>query len=95
MPSSYPVITSQAASKNFAKIKSEHDTLVQELSNQSSKRTAYYQQQAADMAAQNSMNMEIAKDKEAAQSDAQRNAMDFNQKQAQIDIQRASLAMKS
>jgi len=92
MPTSYPVITSKAASKHFEKMKLDHAELVSALSNQSVKANAYRQQQSANLAAENNMKMEMEKEKMASQSEAKKNDMDFALRQGEIDIKRASIA---
>lgn len=88
----YPVITSKVAQKDFEKIKSTHANILEGMANQSMKVSAYTQQKATEMAAQNSMNMEMEKAKMVADTAAQKNAMDFSIKQSEVDIKRAALA---
>lgn len=54
----------------------------------------YNQQKQANLAAQNSMKAEIEKEKMVANTEAQKNALTFQQKQSEIDVKRAALAMK-
>ena len=92
---SYPVITSKRASNDFQKIKADHEELVRSLSNQSSKVAQYRQQQSANLAAENAMRFDQEKAKQAADTQAQKNAIDFNIKQGELDVKRASIATQN
>ncbi len=86
------VITSKAAEKDFEKIKSSHVDLVQGIADQTAKVSAYNQQKSADLQAQQAMNMQMEKEKQIADTQTQKDAITFGQKQAEIDIKRASLS---
>lgn len=88
------VITSKSASRDLEKIRAQHAAIVDGISNQAVRVAAARQQKAAEMAAQNTMKMEMDKEKMASNNNAQKNALDFQAKQGDLDIKRASLAAK-
>lgn len=93
-PRTPSVITSKAAQKDLLNIQSIHSDLVRGLANQKVRVDAFNQNKAAELVAQNSMKMEMEKEKMVSDTTAQKNAMDFAQKQAELDIKRSVLSMK-
>lgn len=87
-----PVITSKIASKDFENIKAQHAELVRGIADQGIKVASYNQQKSADLQAQQTMKMQADKEKSVADTQAQKDAMTFSQKQAEIDIKRAALS---
>lgn len=86
------VVTSKPASKDFERIKANHSEILQGMAIQSDKVAQYHQQKAAELANQNAIKAEVDKQKMISNTEAQKNALDFASKQAEIDIKRAALA---
>ncbi len=85
------VITSKVADKDFEKIQSNHASILEGMSNQAIKSENYRAQKATELQAQQTQKTEMQKAKMTADTQTQKNAMDFQQKQSEIDIKRASL----
>lgn len=85
------VITSKVARDDFNKIQSDHSSLLKSMALQSQKVDMHNTNKATELAAQNSMKMEMDKAKMTASTDAQREANDFAIRQAEIDVKRAGL----
>lgn len=88
------VITSKAAQKDVADITTKHADIMAELANHTVRVQGVQQQRAAQMQANQAMQVGMQKDKAAADSEAQNTAIDFALRQAEIDIKRSALAMK-
>lgn len=88
------VITSKAAQKDFLNIQAKHLDIVQGLTNQSVRVAAVAQQKQAELAAQNAMNAEMEKERIAANTESQKTALDFAQRQGELDVKRAALSLK-
>lgn len=73
-------------------IKSRHADMLTGMSVQALKVSAYNQQKSAEMQNENSMKMEMDKEKMAADTTSKKNEMDFQIKQAEIDVKRAALS---
>ena len=85
------VITSRMAARDFEKIKASHADLVTGISNQQMKVNAYRQQKAAEMQNQNVMQQEMETAKMTANSNDMKTALDFQQRQAELDVKRSAL----
>lgn len=90
----YPVITSKAAQKDFMKIQTEHADLVRGMADQQVRVATYNQQKAAELANKNAMESEMKKAEMVANTQIQKDAMAFAQKNAELDVKRAALSMK-
>lgn len=86
------VITSKPAQRAFMDIKDKHAVLLQDLTAHKAVVDNRKQQKAAAEQSQLEMNHELAKAKMVADTQAQKNALDFQQKQAELDVKRAALA---
>lgn len=86
------VVTSKPAQKDLEKIKTAHADLVTGMMNQKMRMDAYNQQKAVETTNQNVMQNELEKERMTAQSAAEKNAMDFQIKQSELEIKRAALA---
>jgi hypothetical protein len=85
------VITSKAAMADMNKIKSAHANILEGMASQQMKMVAYNQQKNAELQAKQTMQMQMDKEKTIANTQAQKDAMDFSAKQAELDIKRAAL----
>lgn len=85
------VITSRAASKDMERIKTVHADLLTGLSDHQMKVEGYRQQKDAEMANNQAMQGEMKKAEMVANTANQKNALDFQGKQAELDIKRATL----
>lgn len=87
------VITSKAADRDYGGIMAKHANLVNDVATQKIRVDAYNQQKQAEMAAQNSMKMEIEKERMVADTAQKKDALTFQQKQSEIDVKRAALSL--
>ncbi len=86
------VISSRAAQNDLNKIKMAHGALVQGISSQTAKVIGAQQLKSAEMQAQETAKMQADKEKNIADTQAQKDAITFGQKQMELDIKRASLS---
>ncbi len=86
------VITSKVAQDDLNKIKGTHTDLLKGMALQADKVSQYKTQKATELQAQNTMKMQLDKEKQIANTEAQNTAITFAQKQSELDIKRASLA---
>lgn len=90
------VITSRVARNEFEKIKSAHADILTGMGMQQSRNEALTQQKdqqkSADMQSQQTMKVEMDKAKMVNETTANKNAMDFNIRQSELDIKRAALS---
>lgn len=87
-----PVITSKLASNDYNKIISAHSDIVQGITNQSQKVAQYKQQKEAEIANKAAMENELKQSQMVADTAAKKDALQFAQKQAELDIKRAALS---
>lgn len=87
------VVTSRRAADDYAKIKLQHNDLLNGMAVQSQKITAFNQQKQSELAAQNSMKAELEKEKMTADSAAKKDALTFQMKQSELDVKRAALSL--
>ncbi len=73
------------------RIQMDHDEMVVGIANQQIKADAYKQQRAATMQSEATMKNEIEKERMTANTDSQKVALDFQMKQSELDVKRASL----
>ncbi len=92
--SQYPVITSRAAKKDYGDIQARHADLLMGMAAHEAKVSQFRQQKAAEMQNQATMKNEMDKAKLTANTETQKNAMDFHSKQSELDIKRAALSAK-
>lgn len=85
------VITSKPAQKDFDRIKATHADLVQGMALQAQKVAAYRQQKAAELQQEQTMRADMDKSTMAANTNVQKNTLDFAAKQGELDIKRAAL----
>lgn len=85
------VITSRAASKDMEKIKTIHADLLVGLANHQVNVQGNKQQKSAEMAQKQTMDGEMKKAEMTANTANQKNALDFQSKQAELDIKRSAL----
>lgn len=88
------VITSRKAERDYADIQAKHREMMNNMQLQSQKVEMFNAQKAAELQAQNSMQAEIQKEKMVADTTAKKDALQFQQKQSEIDVKRAALSMK-
>ncbi len=86
------IISSKAAQKDLLKIKDVHADLVNGMANQQVRVAGYRMQKAAEMQSQQIVKNEMDKEKMTANTESQKMALDFQTKQSELDIKRASLA---
>lgn len=91
MPRNYPVITSKAAQNDLNKIKGIHADLLTGMANQATKVANFQQNKQAEVANRQIVNSQIEAEKMTANTQAQKSALDFAQKQSEIDIKRAQM----
>lgn len=86
------VISSKKARQDADTIKANHSTLLQGMARHRVKIDAYTQQKAIELQNENAVKTEMDKERMVADSTAQKDAMDFALRQAEIDIKRSSLS---
>lgn len=86
------VITSNKAQQDFDKIKSEHSNILTGIADHHARMEQQNQVKAQQLASDNSMKMEMEKERMVADTAQKKDAMTFAQKQAEIDLKRAALA---
>lgn len=86
------VITSRAASDDLDKIRGHHEQLVTGIADQNMRVQNMNMQKQAEIQNQNAMNMEIEKERMVADTAQKKDALNFAQKQAEIDVKRAALS---
>lgn len=92
-PRPVAVVTSKAAQKDLLNIKSQHADLVEGIANQTAKVNEFRQQKAAELQGQNTMKAEMEKERMVADTQQKKDALTFQQKQAELEIKRAALSM--
>lgn len=88
------VVTSRRAQDDMARIKGIHTDVLMGMSVQKVNVESYNQQKQAEMQQQQVMKADMDKAKMVADTTSQKNALDFQTKQAEIDVKRAALSMK-
>lgn len=88
------VITSKPAERDLLNIQTEHGNLVDGLAAQALKVNNYRQQKAAEIQNENAIRSEMEKERMVANTADKKNDMDFQLKNAELDIKRSALSMK-
>lgn len=83
------------AKDDLDKIRSQHDEIIKNMADQSVRVAQYDMQKQSELASKNAMQAEMEKNRMAANTDTQKNTLDFAQKQAETDIKRAAISMKT
>lgn len=87
------VVTSRRAQEHLDDITVKHADLLNGMSQQSQKVAAFNMQKQAELQAENSMKAELEKEKMVADTQAKKDALQFQQKEAELNIKRAALSM--
>lgn len=87
------VVTSRAASDDLDKIRGHHEQLVTGIADQNTRVQNMNMQAQTQIQADNSMKMELEKERMVADTAQKKDALAFQQKQAEIDVKRAALSM--
>lgn len=82
------VLTSKPAQKDYNNIVSKHADLVEGIANQAFKVQAYRQQKADALANEGAIQADLEKSKMVANTETQKNALDFQMRQAELDARR-------
>ncbi len=85
------ILTSKPAQQDLLNIKAAHQDMMIDMANHNVKVDAYKQQKAAELQTANTMKMEMDKEKMTANTESQRMTLDFQTKQGELNIKRASL----
>lgn len=80
------------AKDDLFNIQQKHSDAITGMANQSMRLEQMNMQKQAELQNQNSMKMEMDKAKMVNDTTVQKNAMDFQTKQAEIDVKRAALS---
>lgn len=89
------VLTSRKASEDLDKIRGHHEQLVMGMADHNMRVEAMNQQKQAELQNENSMKMEMEKERMVADTAQKKDALTFQMKQAEIDVKRAALAASS
>jgi len=85
------VITSKKAQGDFMKIKARHADILTAMTNQKLKVDAYNQQKAAEKQNEQIMQNEMKKEQMTQSTATQKNSLDFQTKNAELDIRKAEI----
>lgn len=86
------VITSRKAQDDLDKIRGHHEQIVTGIADQNMRVQNMNMQKEAQVQADNSMKVELEKERMVADTAQKKDALNFAQKQAEIDVKRAALA---
>lgn len=89
----YPVISSKAARNDYNKIVQSHADMVQGMAQQAQRVSQLNRQKQNELAQRQSMEGEMKKAQLVADTTTQKNAQDFQLKQAELDIRRSALTL--
>lgn len=88
------VVTSDAATQDYAKIQATHADILNGMTAQSARVNVYNQQKQLERQNKEVVDASAARERETLQSEQQKDQMAFQQKSQELEIKRQALSMK-